>query len=206
MRKRVETERKTADTSSTPRVRLRRRPNKVQFGGAAPRTWQRPRAHQRAYHSTGWRAEEEEQAAAEVATVALPPRAVQPRVAAPARTSTSSRLLGGAGLGGRDMFSSLEHHSQLESLAHARLTGKGSGGAGLGAGLCASNLAALRAGLSAGLRAGLSAPQLSAGFGGQVSAAAFSAAASAVATGGGGYELLGSGCLRLPRRWRRWWW
>ena len=134
MRKRVETERKTADTSSTPRVRLRRRPNKVPFGGAAPRKWHRPRAHQRAYHSKGWRAEEEEQLAAEVATVALPPRAFQPRVAAPARTSTSSRLLGGAGLGGWDMFSSLEHLSQLESLAHARLNGKGSGGAGLGAG------------------------------------------------------------------------
>ena len=129
--------------------------------------------------------------AAEVATVALPPRAFQPRVAAPARTSTSSRLLGGAGLGGWDMFSSLEHLSQLESLAHARLCGMEIGGAGLGAGLCASNLAAL----SAGLRAGLSAPQLSAGFGGQVSAAAFSAVASAAAPGGGGHELLGSGYL-----------
>ena len=166
MRKRVETERKTADTSSTPRVRLRRRPNKVPLGGAAPRKWHRPRAHQRAYHSKGWRAEEEEQLAAEVATVALPPRAFQPRVAAPAGTSTSSRLLCGAGLGGWDMLSSLEHLSQLESLAHARLCGMEIGGAGLGAGLCASNLAALSATLSArGLSAQLSA-QLSAGFGG----------------------------------------
>ena len=60
------------------------------------------------------------------------------------------------------MLSSLEHLSQLESLAHARLNGMEIGGAGLGAGLCASNLAAL----SAALSAGLSAPQLSAGFGG----------------------------------------
>ena len=191
MRKRVETERKTADTSSTPRVRLRRRPNKVQFGGAAPRKWQRPRAHQRAYHSKGWRAEEEEQLAAEVATVALPPRAFQPRVAAPAGmsapagtsspagtsaragTSASSRLLGGAGLGGWDGLSSLERISQLGSLAHARLNGMGMGGAGLGA----SNLAARSAALST---RGLS-PRCRRicrpASAGQVSAAAFSAAA-----------------------------
>jgi hypothetical protein len=60
-------------------------------------------------------AEEAEQAAAdvaaEVATVALPPRAFQPRVAARAGTSASSRLLGGAGLGGWDGLSSLEHLS-----------------------------------------------------------------------------------------------
>ena len=49
----------------------------------------------------------------------------------------------------RDMLSSLEHLSQLESLAHARLCGMEIGGAGLGAGLCASNLAALSAALSA---------------------------------------------------------
>ena len=68
------------------------------------------------------------------------------------------------------MLSSLEHLSQLESLAHARLCGMEIGGAGLGAGLCASNLAALSAALSATLSArGLSAQlsaQLSAGFGG----------------------------------------
>ena len=71
------------------------------------------------------------------------------------------RLLGGAGLGGWDMLSSLEHLSQLESLAHAMLNGMGMGDAGLGA----SNLAALSAALSArGLSPQLSA-QLSAGFG-----------------------------------------
>ena len=102
--------------------------------------------------------------------MALPPRAFEPRVAARAGTSASSRLLGGAGLGGWDGLSSLEHLSQLESLAHARLNCMGMGGAGLGAGLGASNLAALSATLSArGLSAQLSAqlsPQLSAGFGG----------------------------------------
>jgi hypothetical protein len=63
-------------------------------------------------------------------------------------------------------LSSLEHLSQLESLAHARLNGMGMGGAGLGA----SNLAALSATLSArGLSPQLSAQlsaQLLAGFGG----------------------------------------
>jgi hypothetical protein len=125
-------------SKSIPRARLRRRPNKVPCGGLAPRkccTRHRPRAHQRAYHSKGWRAAVDEaeqaaaevaaeaaaevaaEAAAEVATVALPPRAFPSRVAARAgtsaraSTSSSSRLLGGAGLGGWDGLSSLEHLS-----------------------------------------------------------------------------------------------
>ena len=135
--------------------------------------------------------------------MALPPCAFQPRVAARTGTSASSRLLRGAGLGGWDMLSSLEHLSQLGSLAHAMLNGMGMGGAGLGAGLCASNLATLSAALNArGLSAQLSA-QLSAGFGG----AGFR---------GGllGRGLCGSNGRRRPRvarqwlptRWRRWWW
>ena len=170
MRKRVETERKTADTSSTPRVRLRRRPNKVPFGGAAPRKWHRPRAHQRAYHSKGWRAEEEEQLAAEVATVALPPRAFQPRVAAPARASTSSRLLGGAGLGGPGYALIPGAPLATRESRACQAERQGVGRCRPRRRLCASNLAALSAALSATLSArGLSAQlsaQLSAGFGG----------------------------------------
>jgi len=140
--------------------------------------------------------------AAEVATVALPPRAFQPRVAARAGTSASSRLLGGAGLGGWDGLSSLEHLSQLGSLAHAVLNGMGMGGAGLGAGLCASNLAALSAALSArGVSAQLSA-QLSAGFGG----AGFRGGLLGCGLSGGNGRRPRVARQWLPKRWRRWWW
>ena len=131
--------------------------------------------------------------AAEVATVALPPRAFQPRVAVPARTSTSSRLLCGAGLGGWDMFSSLEHLSQLESLAHARLCGMEIGGAGLGAGLCASNLAALSAALSVRKLSPQLSSQLSTGFGG-----------AAFRGGLFGRGLSGGNGRRRPRVTRQW--
>ena len=59
----------------------------------------------------------------------------------------------------------------------------------------------IRYGLSSNLLPQLSA-QLSAGFGG----AGFRGGLLGRGFGSGGHELLGSGCLRLPRRWRRWWW
>ena len=179
MQKRVDTECKTADQSrhqeqgsAAAQTRCRAGEQLMEMlHASSPASTPTGVPHQGGeYHSKVPAAEEAEQAAAdvaaEVATVALPPRAFQPRVAARAGTSASSRLLRGAGLGGWDGLSSLEHLSQLESLAHAMLNGMGMGGAGLGA----SNLAALSATLSArGLSPQLSpqlSAQLSAGFDG----------------------------------------
>ena len=124
MQKRVDTECKTADQSrhqeqgsAAAQTRCRAGEQLMEMlHASSPASTPTGVPHQGGeYHSKVPAAEEAEQAAAdvaaEVATVALPPRAFQPRVAARAGTSASSRLLGGAGLGGWDGLSSLEHLS-----------------------------------------------------------------------------------------------